>query len=103
MLGTGGIEWAAIAAGSLGFLIPVVIVTFALRRYLLRGVTFAGIALVGVTALAAATQQFSQEVTFDTDGETLKEALVRLEGGGRVVRTMRGTDPGRDATTSKQY
>ncbi|MDH7485702.1 MAG: carbohydrate ABC transporter permease [Anaerolineae bacterium] len=42
-LGRGGIEWAAIAAGSLGFLIPVVIVTFALRRYLLRGVTFGAI------------------------------------------------------------
>ncbi len=40
MLGTGGIEWSAIAAGSLGFLIPVVIVTFLLRDYLLRGVTF---------------------------------------------------------------
>jgi multiple sugar transport system permease protein len=43
VLGTGGIEWAAIAAGSLGFLIPVVLVTFALRRYLLRGVTFGAI------------------------------------------------------------
>jgi multiple sugar transport system permease protein len=43
VLGRGGIEWAAIAAGSLGFLIPVVIVTFALRRYLLRGVTFGAI------------------------------------------------------------
>ena len=43
VLGTGGIEWAAIAAGSLGFLIPVVIVTFMLRRYLLRGVTFGAI------------------------------------------------------------
>ena len=43
VLGTGGIEWAAIAAGSLGFLIPVVVVTFALRRYLLRGVTFGAI------------------------------------------------------------
>ncbi|MGQ9849082.1 MAG: carbohydrate ABC transporter permease [Aggregatilineaceae bacterium] len=43
VLGTGGIEWAAIAAGSLGFLIPVVIVTFSLRRYLLRGVTFGAI------------------------------------------------------------
>ena len=42
-LGRGGIEWAAIAAGSLGFLIPVVIVTFALRKYLLRGVTFGAI------------------------------------------------------------
>ncbi len=43
VLGRGGIEWAAIAAGSLGFLIPVVIVTFALRNYLLRGVTFGAI------------------------------------------------------------
>jgi multiple sugar transport system permease protein len=40
MLGTGGIEWSAIAAGTLGFLIPVIIITFALRDYLLRGVTF---------------------------------------------------------------
>jgi len=43
VLGTGGIEWATIAAGSLGFLIPVVIVTFALRDYLLRGVTFGAV------------------------------------------------------------
>jgi multiple sugar transport system permease protein len=43
VLGTGGIEWAAIAAGSLGFLIPVVFVTFALRDYLLRGVTFGAV------------------------------------------------------------
>jgi multiple sugar transport system permease protein len=43
MLGVGGIEWGSIAAGSLLFLIPVVIVTFALRRYLLRGVTFGAI------------------------------------------------------------
>ena len=42
-LGRGGIEWSAIAAGTLGFLIPVVIVTFALRKYLLRGVTFGAI------------------------------------------------------------
>lgn len=40
VLGTAGIEWAAIAAGSLLFLIPVVIVTFTLRNYLLRGITF---------------------------------------------------------------
>jgi len=38
MLGRGGIEWSAI-----GFLIPVVIITFALRNYLLRGVTFGAI------------------------------------------------------------
>ncbi|MBK8028407.1 MAG: carbohydrate ABC transporter permease [Chloroflexi bacterium] len=43
VLGTGGIEWAAIAAGSLAFLIPVVIVTFVLRKHLLRGVTFGAI------------------------------------------------------------
>ena len=43
ILGRGGIEWSAIAAGSLGFLIPVVIVTFLLRKYLLRGVTFGAI------------------------------------------------------------
>ena len=43
MLGTGGIEWAAIAAGAMGFLIPVAIVTFALRNYLLRGVTFGAV------------------------------------------------------------
>jgi multiple sugar transport system permease protein len=41
--GVGGIEWGAIAAGSLLFLIPVVVVTFALRKYLLRGVTFGAI------------------------------------------------------------
>jgi multiple sugar transport system permease protein len=43
MLGRGGIEWSAIAAGTLAFLIPVVIVTFALRQHLLRGVTFGAI------------------------------------------------------------
>jgi multiple sugar transport system permease protein len=42
-LGRGGYEWSAIAAGALGFLIPVVIVTFALRKYLLRGITFGAI------------------------------------------------------------
>ena len=42
-LGVGGIEWGVIAAGSLLFLIPVVVVTFALRKYLLRGVTFGAI------------------------------------------------------------
>jgi multiple sugar transport system permease protein len=43
MLGRGGIEWSAIAAGTLAFLITVVIVTFALRQHLLRGVTFGAI------------------------------------------------------------
>lgn len=43
ILGSGGIEWSTIAAASLLFLIPVVIVTFALRKHLLRGVTFGAI------------------------------------------------------------
>jgi multiple sugar transport system permease protein len=43
VVGTAGLEWAATAAGSLLFLIPVVIVTFALRKYLLRGITFGAI------------------------------------------------------------
>jgi len=43
MLGRGGIEWSAIAAGTLAFLIPVLVVIFALRKHLLRGVTFGAI------------------------------------------------------------
>jgi multiple sugar transport system permease protein len=43
VVGTAGREWAATAAGTLLFLIPVVIVAFALRRYLLRGITFGAI------------------------------------------------------------
>jgi len=43
MLGRGGIEWSAIAAGTLAFLVPVLIVIFALRKHLLRGVTFGAI------------------------------------------------------------
>ena len=43
ILGSGGIEWSTIAAGSLLFLLPVVVVTFALRKHLLRGVTFGAI------------------------------------------------------------
>jgi heme/copper-type cytochrome/quinol oxidase subunit 1 len=42
-------------------------------RQALRGVIFAGIALVGVTALAATTQQFVHDLTFDTDGQTFAE------------------------------
>ena len=43
MLGRGGIEWSAIAAGTLVFLIPVIVIAFVLRRHLLRGVTFGAI------------------------------------------------------------
>lgn len=42
-IGTGVVEWSTIAAGSLAFLIPAVILTFALRKHLLRGVTFGAI------------------------------------------------------------
>jgi multiple sugar transport system permease protein len=41
--GAGGTEWAIIAMASMLFLIPVVVVTFALRKHLLRGVTFGAI------------------------------------------------------------
>ena len=42
-VGVGGVEWAAIAAASLVFVIPVIILTFLLRKHLLRGVTFGAI------------------------------------------------------------
>ena len=41
--GAGGLEYAIIAMASMLFLIPVVVVTFALRQHLLRGVTFGAI------------------------------------------------------------
>lgn len=43
IIGSGGVEWSTIAAGSMLFLIPAVILTFALRQHLLRGVTFGAI------------------------------------------------------------
>lgn len=45
-------------------------------RQMLRGVAFAGIALVGVAALSATTQQFIHPVEFDTDGETFVRGAV---------------------------
>jgi multiple sugar transport system permease protein len=42
-VGSGLIDWTTIAAGSLLFLLPVAIFTFALRGHLLRGVTFGAI------------------------------------------------------------
>jgi multiple sugar transport system permease protein len=42
-MGSGSVEWHTIAASTLGFLIPVLVVTFALRKHLLRGVTFGAI------------------------------------------------------------
>ncbi len=46
------------------------------HRQVMRGVSFAGIALVGVAALAATTQQFVHDVTFDTDGESFVRGAV---------------------------
>jgi multiple sugar transport system permease protein len=43
VMGTAGKEWAAIAVATLLFLIPVVITTFSVRKYLLRGITFGAI------------------------------------------------------------
>jgi multiple sugar transport system permease protein len=43
MLGRGGIEWSAIAAGTLVFLIPVLVFTIVLRKHLLRGITFGAV------------------------------------------------------------
>jgi multiple sugar transport system permease protein len=42
-IGSGLPEWTVIAAGTLLFLLPVAIFTFALRNHLLRGVTFGAI------------------------------------------------------------
>ena len=45
-------------------------------RQVLRGVAFAAIALVGVTALAATTQQYVFTVEFDTSGEAFLRGAV---------------------------
>jgi multiple sugar transport system permease protein len=41
--GYGGTDWGQIAAGAMVFLIPVALFTFAMRKHLLRGVTFGAI------------------------------------------------------------
>ena len=40
ILGEGGQDWPAVAAGTTLFLIPIVVFTILLRRHLLRGITF---------------------------------------------------------------
>ena len=66
------IVYALPAIGVSAELMPV---TFK-HRQPLRGVTFVAIALIGVTALAAATQQLVHAVEFDTDGETFLRGVV---------------------------
>jgi heme/copper-type cytochrome/quinol oxidase subunit 1 len=76
------IGWALSTPAIVVFALPAVgvaaemfPVTFR-QRQPLRGVAFAGIALVGVTALAATTQQLVFDVTFDTDGTTFIKGAV---------------------------
>ncbi len=40
IIGEGGLDWPAVAAGTTLFLLPVMIFTILLRRHLLRGITF---------------------------------------------------------------
>ncbi len=40
IIGEGGLDWPAVAAGTTLFLLPVMIFTIILRRHLLRGITF---------------------------------------------------------------
>ncbi|NUL83091.1 MAG: carbohydrate ABC transporter permease [Armatimonadetes bacterium] len=42
-IGTAGIEWGQIAAGTFLFLLPVALFTFIMRNHLLRGITFGAI------------------------------------------------------------
>ena len=43
IIGEGGLDWPAVAAGTTLFLLPVVIFTIALRKNLLRGITFGAV------------------------------------------------------------
>jgi multiple sugar transport system permease protein len=43
IIGVGGRDWPAVAAGATLFLLPVMIFTIALRKHLLRGITFGAV------------------------------------------------------------
>lgn len=66
------IVYALPAIGVFAELVPA---TFKARQ-VMRGAMFAAIALVGVAAFSAATQQFAHDVLFDTDGETFFRGFV---------------------------
>ncbi len=68
---------AVFAVPAVGVAAELVPVTFKTRQPM-RGVMFAGIALVGVTALAATTQQFVHEVTLDTTGRDFFEGVLPM-------------------------
>jgi multiple sugar transport system permease protein len=40
IIGEGGLDWPAVAAGTTLFLIPVMVFTILVRKHLLRGITF---------------------------------------------------------------
>lgn len=43
IIGEGGLDWPAVAAGTTLFLIPIVVFTIVLRKHLLRGITFGAV------------------------------------------------------------
>jgi len=43
IIGEGGLDWPAVAAGTTLFLLPVLVFTILLRRHLLRGITFGAV------------------------------------------------------------
>jgi multiple sugar transport system permease protein len=43
IIGEGGLDWAAVSAGTVVFLLPVMIFTLLLRKHLLRGITFGAV------------------------------------------------------------
>lgn len=43
IIGIGGLDWPAVAAGATIFLLPVMIFTIVLRKHLLRGITFGAV------------------------------------------------------------
>ena len=43
IIGEGGLDWPAVAAGTTLFLLPIVFFTVLLRRQLLRGITFGAV------------------------------------------------------------
>lgn len=43
IIGEGGLDWPAVAAGTTMFLVPILLFTVLLRRHLLRGITFGAV------------------------------------------------------------